>query len=139
MYRRILLPLDLTDRHGPTLERAAELAPQLDAEIRLLHVVATIAGLDFESQQDFYQRLYDISQQKLSAAAAQLTDRGNRVVFTTTYGNRGDEILKYALDHDIDLMIIRSEAISAEEPRSGLASLSWKLGLLARCDVLLVK
>jgi nucleotide-binding universal stress UspA family protein len=139
MYRRILLPLDLTDRHRPALQRATELAAQCDAEIRLLHVVATIAGLDFDSQQDFYQRLYESSQQKLAAAAAELSASGHRVEFATTYGNRGDEILKYARDQNIDLMIVHSQAFTAEEPRGGLASLSWKLGLLAGCDVLLVK
>lgn len=58
---------------------------------------------------------------------------------TTTYGNRGDEILQYAIDQEIDLMIVRSPALTPEDPRRGLASLSWKLGMLAGCDVLLVK
>lgn len=138
MYRRILLPLDLTDHHGPALRRAAELSAASEAEIRLLHIVATIAGLDFESQQDFYQRLYDTSQEKLAAAAAQFAPE-QRVEFTTLYGNRGDEILKYALQEEIDLMILRAQVVDAEQPRSGLASLSWKLGLLAHCDVLLVR
>jgi nucleotide-binding universal stress UspA family protein len=139
MYKRILLPLDLTDRHGAALRRAAEVAAHSDAQIRLLHVVATIAGLDFDSQQDFYGRLYDTSQSKLAAAAAQLAAQGHHVEFATVYGNRGDEILKYAVEQDIDLMIVRAQALNTEAPQSGLASLSWKLGLLTNCDVLLVK
>lgn len=139
MYKRILLPLDLTEHHGPALERASEIAQQSEAEIRLLHVVETVAGVDFESEQEFYHRFHERSQTKLAATAAQLTEKGCSVEFTTTYGNRGDEIIQYAMDEEIDLMIVRSPALTPDDPRRGLASLSWKLGILARCDVLLVK
>lgn len=139
MYQRILLPLDLTEHHAHALERAAELAKRSDAELRLLHVVETVAGVDFESEQDFYRRFYERSQEKLAAKADQLTKQGCSVEFTTTYGNRGDEILQYAIEQEIDLMIVSSPALKPEDPRRGLASLSWKLGILAPCDVLLVK
>lgn len=139
MYTRILLPLDLTDHNGPVLERASELAGQSEAEIRLLHVIETVAGVDFESEPEFYRRFHETSQEKLTAAAAQLTAQGHSVEFTTTYGNRADEIIQHATDQAIDLMVLRSPAFKLEDPRKGLASLSWKLGVLAPCDVLLVK
>lgn len=139
MYARILLPLDLTDHNGSALKRASEIARPSNAEIRLLHVVETVAGVELDSDEEFYRRFFENSQEKLAAAAAQLREQGHTVEFTTTYGSRGDKILEYAIDQDVDLMIVRSPALSPEEPRKGLASLSWKLGLLARCDVLLVK
>lgn len=139
MYARILLPLDLTDHNGPVLKRASELAHQSGAQIRLMHVIETVAGVDFESEPEFYRRFHETSQEKLSTAAAQLTAQGHSVEFTTTYGNRGDEIIEYVIDQEIDLMIVRSPAITPEDPRKSLASLSWKLGILASCDVLLVK
>lgn len=139
MYARILLPLDLTDHNGSALKRASEIARASNAQLWLLHVVETVAGVEIESDEEFYRRFFENSQEKLSAAAAQLRSQGLAVEFTTTYGSRGDKILEHTLENDIDLMIVRSPALSPEEPRKGLASLSWKLGLLARCDVLLVK
>ena len=139
MYQRILLPLDLTEHHAHALERAVDIAKRSEAEIRLLHVVETVAGVDFDSEQDFYRRFYERSQEKLAAKADQLTAQGCTVEFATTYGNRGDEIVQYAIEQEIDLMIVSSPALKADDPRRGLASLSWKLGILAPCDVLLVK
>lgn len=139
MYAKILLPLDLTDHNAEVLRRASELARASSGEIHLLHVVETIAGVEFEDDPEFYRRFSEASQEKLSTAAAQLRSQGHRVEFTTSYGSRGDQILEYTVEHEIELMIVRSPALAAEEPRKGLASLSWKLGLLARCDVLLVK
>jgi hypothetical protein len=48
MFKKILLPIDLTDRHGRVLVVAAELATQSGGEVILLHVIETIAGLAME-------------------------------------------------------------------------------------------
>jgi nucleotide-binding universal stress UspA family protein len=53
MFRRILLPLDLTDKHDGALKRAAELARQSGGEISLLHVIERIPGLEAEEDQQF--------------------------------------------------------------------------------------
>ena len=45
MFHKILLPLDLTDRHQAALALAAELAGAQEGEIVLLHVIEVPPGL----------------------------------------------------------------------------------------------
>jgi hypothetical protein len=65
MFRNILLPLDLTDRHQQALDVSAELAGRGAAAITLLHVIETIAGLSPSEEKDFYGRLERVARSHL--------------------------------------------------------------------------
>ena len=43
MFKKILVPVDLTDVHQPALDIAARLAKENDGEVTLLHVVEVIS------------------------------------------------------------------------------------------------
>jgi nucleotide-binding universal stress UspA family protein len=45
MFTKILVPVDLSNRHQQALEAAANLAKQSGAEITLLHIIEVITGL----------------------------------------------------------------------------------------------
>jgi nucleotide-binding universal stress UspA family protein len=53
MFQRILLPVDLSDRHQPALNAATDLAAQSRAEITVLHVIEVIPGLPIEEDRPF--------------------------------------------------------------------------------------
>ena len=53
MFKKILLPLDLTDRHAAALQLAAELARQGGGEVTLLHVVEVIPAYDIAENTSF--------------------------------------------------------------------------------------
>ena len=55
MFKKILLPIDLSDRHDQALRLAVDLARASGGEVVLLHVVEVIAGLPGE--EEFYGRL----------------------------------------------------------------------------------
>ncbi|HEY8504342.1 MAG TPA: universal stress protein, partial [Gemmataceae bacterium] len=57
MFKKILLPVDLSDRHGRALEMAADLAARDGGELLLLHVVEEIPGLGRDEDPAFYERL----------------------------------------------------------------------------------
>jgi nucleotide-binding universal stress UspA family protein len=139
MYKKILLPLDLADDQPRVLETAAELARRAEGEILLLHVVQTIPGLSIDAERDFYGQLEATSQEFLTKLSNTLTDRGIRTRMRVLNGNRGEQVLDYATDNQIDLIIMRSPRIDPSTARSGVGSLSWKIGLFAPCDVLLVR
>ncbi len=75
MFQKILLPLDLTDKHRAALDTAAELARQNQGELLLLHVVEVIPGLSGEEEQGFYQRLQQVARTHLGRLAAALTKK----------------------------------------------------------------
>jgi len=56
MFRKLLLPVDLSDRHQPALNVAIELAGPT-GEVMLLHVIEVIPGLDLEEDKAFYAHL----------------------------------------------------------------------------------
>jgi nucleotide-binding universal stress UspA family protein len=139
VYRKILLPLDLADDHQKVIDIAAEFARQAEGEVLLLHVVQTIPGLSIDAERDFYGQLETTSQEFLTKLSKAFTDQGIRTKMRVLNGNRGEQVLDYATDNQVDLIIMRSPRINPSTARSGVGSLSWKIGLLAPCDVLLVR
>ena len=139
MYRKILLPLDLADDHQKVIDIAAEFARQAEGEVLLLHVVQTIPGLSIDAERDFYGQLEATSQEFLTKLSNRFTEQGIRTRMRVLNGNRGEQVLDYATDNQVDLIIMRSPRINPSTARSGVGSLSWKIGLLAPCDVLLVR
>jgi nucleotide-binding universal stress UspA family protein len=139
MYRKVLLPLDLADDHQRAIATACEFARQANAEILLLHVVQTIPGLPMDTERDFYGQLEAASQEFLTKISKMITDQGIATGVRILKGNRGEQVLHCAAENQVDLIIMRSPQINSESARSGLGSLSWKIGLLAPCDVLLIR
>jgi nucleotide-binding universal stress UspA family protein len=139
MFKNILLPVDLSNRHGPALEAATELAKQSGGEITLLHVIEVIAGLSMEEERDFYKRLEKRANEHLARLADHL--RQQQVPWRTEilYGPRGSDVVGYAAKTGSDLIVLTSPPIDPKNPTAGWGSLSYKISLFAPCPVLLVK
>ena len=58
MFKQILLPLDLTDKHQAAFDLAVKLTRESGGTIVLLHVIEVIAGLPVDEEKTFYQRLH---------------------------------------------------------------------------------
>ena len=56
MFRRILVPTDLTKRADKALDVALTLAAPGTSRVTLLHVIETFRGLEFEEMKPFYQK-----------------------------------------------------------------------------------
>ena len=82
MFKNILVPIDLTNKHQRTLDTAAELAAQAAGTVTLLHVVELIPGLGLEEERPFYDRLEQMVRKHFEhlvpqfAAPARLAHRG---------------------------------------------------------------
>lgn len=138
MFKNILVPLDLTDRHRPALAIAAELAEPSSGEVVLLHVIEVIAGLSRDEESDFYNRLERAARAHLTRQAQTLTDRRIACRMEIQYGDRAREIARYAADANVALIVLTAPQIEPDKP-SSWGSLSYKVSILARCPVLLVK
>jgi nucleotide-binding universal stress UspA family protein len=139
MFKKILLPVDLSNRHGPALEIGQNLARQNRAEIILLHVIELIAGLSMGEEKDFYQKLEKVAEARLKKLEARVGLRkvphSRRILF----GHRGPTIIKYAKELGADLIVLTAPQVDLRNPSAGWGSLSYKVSILARCPVLLVK
>jgi len=139
MFKRILLPVDLTDRHQQALDVAAELAAQSGGAIALLHVIETIAGLSLEEEKDFYNRLDRAARTHLDRLGKVLEKHKIFWRPEVCYGNRTSECVRYAMETATDLIILTAPRIDLAKPKPGLGSMSYAIGILSQCPVLLVK
>jgi nucleotide-binding universal stress UspA family protein len=139
MFKTILVPVDLSDTHQQAIEIAGRLAHASDGQVTLLHVVEVIPGLWVEEERDFYDRIEAAARDHLTRLGRQLEEtpvpRREEVIF----GNRAEEIVRYAMEVGIDLIVLTSHRIDLKNPGAGWGTLSYKIGILSQCPVLLVK
>jgi nucleotide-binding universal stress UspA family protein len=139
MFKKILLPVDLSKKHQQAVDTAAELARQSGGEVVVLHVIEVIPGLSMEEEKDFYSRLEKAAQKHVTKLAAHLKSRQVAATTEILYGNRGWEIVHYATGRNVDLILFTAPRPDPSNPASGWGSLSYKISVLSPCPVLLVK
>jgi nucleotide-binding universal stress UspA family protein len=139
MLKHILLPVDLTDKHQKAVAAAADLAAQFGADVTLLHVVELIPGIAAEEEKDFYKRLERIARKHLERLSAGLTERQVSCRGEVLFGNRTVEVVRHAGERGVDLIVVTAPQVTPANPAAGWGSLSYKIGALAACPVLLVK
>lgn len=138
MFERIVVPADLTERNREAVEMARDVvAPS--GSVCLLHVIETIPGVSVDEEKAFYEKL----EHKASAFLATLGDilekSGLDWTAEVVYGSRAHSILDEAKKLDADLIVVRSHRVAGERSDQGYGTLSYQIGIMAECPVLLVK
>jgi nucleotide-binding universal stress UspA family protein len=141
---RILVPTDLSEFSKHAMRYGCEFANRFDAELHLLNIVQDVVamvpepGMAFPAPGEYLQEL----QQASTKALAELPDptwlRGVNVVRHVRIGTPFLEIVRYAKETGIDLIVIGTHG------RSGLAhvllgSTAEKVVRKAHCPVLTVR
>jgi nucleotide-binding universal stress UspA family protein len=139
VFKNILVPVDLTDAHQPVLEIASRLAKENDGEVTLLHVVEVIAEVCAEEDRGFYTRLEQTARDHLARLGHYVAERGVPRREEVVFGHRAPEIVRYAGEVGADLIVLKSHRIDLQNPSAGWGTVSYKVGILAQCPVLLVK
>ncbi len=139
MFQKILVPVDLTDVHQPALDIAARLAQGSAGAVTLLHVIEVIAEVWAVEDRDFYDRLEHKARDHLARLGQYLGARAVPRREEVVFGNRAPEIVRYAVEEGIDLIVLKSHRIDLEHPSAGWGTVSYKVSILAQCPVLLVK
>lgn len=139
MFKRLLLPLDLTDKHTRAVATAIDLAQQSAGSVVLLHVIELIPGLPREEDPAFYDRLVQQAQAHLDAIAPAFADRRIPCEAVIAFGNRVQETARSAVQNQCDLIIVTAPMFDPSNPVAGWGSLSVKISVLTPTPVLLVK
>lgn len=139
MFKHILVPTDLTDRNKKAMEIAVKMALENSARITLLHVVETIDDADTEDFRKFYKQLGIRAGRTMDGIIEEC--RLGEVVIDkqVLFGRRVHEILNFANLHGIDLIIMSSHRLELENASQGWGTISFKVGVLSHCPVMLVK
>jgi nucleotide-binding universal stress UspA family protein len=139
MFKKILVPIDLTDKYGRTLEVAAHMAAQARGEVTLLHVIELIPGLSMEEERPFYDRLERLARKHFERLVPLLAERKVPWHTQVLYGPRAATVIRHAMEAGTDLIVVASHAIDLNNPAAGWSTLSYQISILSQCPVLLVK
>lgn len=139
MFSHILVPTDFTDKSLKALDIAKKLAENEGTKITLLHVIETLDDAAFEEFEDFYEKIERRAHREMDAV---LRDHGTpetRIEKELVYGKRAEEIVRYSDQNSVDLIVLASHKIDPDNPAKGWSTISYKVGVLSGCPVMMVK
>jgi universal stress protein A len=140
---RILLPTDFSERAAEATKYACALAEQFGAELHVIHVVPNpdIAMFDFGISPELGERILhakESAEKELNRYVDPSWAEGRTVVTKVLEGPAFVEIIRYARENDVDLVVLGTHG------RTGLAhvllgSVAEKVVRKAPCPVLTVR
>ena len=139
MFKHILVPSDLTERNRKAMDIAVKMALVNEAAITLLHVVETMEEADSDDFKKFYKQLGTRAGRVIDKLIAQYGPKSVSIEKRILYGKRVFEILNFAAEHQVDLIIMSSHKLDPENAAEGWGTISFKVGVLSHCPVMLVK
>ena len=124
IIKKILVPVDGSDNADKAIEFAANLAEKDDARVHLIYVVKPVAypgdyvamaphtsSTDATSPGQI-DRSEDIGKHIILAAETKAREKGvNNIESTTIKGDPSEEILRYAKDADVDIIVMGSRGL----------------------------
>jgi nucleotide-binding universal stress UspA family protein len=139
MFQRILIPVDLSERSRAAVDIGRDLAKQNAARLILIHVIETIEYISFGEMRDFYERLEHSAREGMKELSAGFAASGIEAETVIVFGKRHHEIITYASENQIDLIVMSSHRVDPDRPAANFGSISYRVAVLSPCAVLLVK
>lgn len=139
MFHHILLPTDLSGHTARAADMARDMARAAAERITLFHVIETVSGATYDEFAAFYRELEGRASAHLIALASRFEGSDVDVARTVVYGKPAEEIVRFAVDNQVDLIVLASHKVDPSRAGQGWGTLSYKIGVLAPCTVLLVK
>ena len=111
MFDRVLLPTDGSDAVRPAVETALDIAETYDATLHVLFIVdqpvsVSGTGEGFSGLDNLLNALEEEGHQATDAVVDQAKDSNIETTAAVRRGNPHDDILTYATEHDIDLIVM---------------------------------
>ncbi len=139
MFKHILIPVSRVAEVEKALELAVDMLMKESGEITLLHVIELIQDMPYEEFKSFYDGLEQQGEEDLKAAQRKYEERGMEINAQIVFGQRVKEILGYAERERVDLIVLQSHPIDLTDPTRGWGTISYRVAILSRCPVMLVK
>jgi len=142
--KKVLLPTDFSDYSDAARAYACSFVEKFEAELHLLHVLQDLVamapepGMAFPPPGDYMKELQESAEQALAKRPGDEVSADVTVLREVRHGTPFLEIIRYAKEHDVDLIVMGTHG------RSGLAhvllgSVAEKVVRKAPCPVLTVR
>ncbi len=139
MFRRILVPVDFSPRSLRAVRAAIRVAVTTRARTTLLHVIERLDDDESGALGSFYRKLESAAREKMKKLVAPFSGKGLPVRAEILYGRPVGEILRFAQGDGTDLIVMSSHKLPLRRSGENWGTVSYKVGILSRCPVLLVK
>jgi len=139
MFKNILVPTDLSKKSVKALDIAIKMSSESNSKITLLHVIETIEDADYEEFGEFYEKLKTRAERKMDEMVHNKKIEQSAVRKEIAFGKRVKEIVRFAYENGIDLIILTSHKIEKIDAADGWATISYRVGILSHCPVMMVK
>jgi nucleotide-binding universal stress UspA family protein len=139
MFHRILVPTDFSEQSKRAMDIALAISNLYNGCVTLLHVIEIIADSTFAEFESFYTKLEDRARKNMDDWAEAAAGSGVKIEKKIIYGNRTGEIVRFAEENQVDLIVLNSHKIDVNEPTLGWGTISYKVSILSSCPVMLVK
>jgi nucleotide-binding universal stress UspA family protein len=139
MFKHILIPVSRVAEVAKALELAVDMLKNSQADITLLHVIELVQDMPYEEFESFYDELEQQGEADLQIAKERYKQREVEVKTRVMFGQRVKEILSFAERESVDLLLLQSHPIDLTDPAKGWGTISYRVALLAKCPVMLVK
>ena len=136
MFKKILVPVDFSDKNLAALDRAYQLAKWSHGTVTLVHVIEKVENIPEEEMKPFYHRLERNAQNKMKEFAKTFAVHGIPVIEKFIFGKRAEEIIRTAIQDETDLIVLSSHRVN---PAERWGTVSYQVALLSPLPVLLVK
>jgi nucleotide-binding universal stress UspA family protein len=138
MYEDILLPTDGSESMDAVIEHVTDIAARRDATVHALYVIddRSFLTLQEEMKGDVVDGLRAEGETATTDAASRLEAEGVTVRTAIRQGNPADEVLAYAADAGVDLVVMGTHG--ADYERNMLGSVSQKVVTMSSAPVLTV-
>ncbi|MDA1183533.1 MAG: universal stress protein [Acidobacteria bacterium] len=107
--------------------------------LTLFHAIETITGASYDEFRSFYRELEGRAARHLEGLAVRCEGAGLHVQCTVVLGRPAEEIVRFASEEQVDLIVLASHRVDGASSGRDWGTLSYKVGVLAPCPVLLVK
>ncbi|HIG43008.1 MAG: universal stress protein [bacterium] len=138
-YKNILVPLNFSEQNDKALEAVADIIGDVHVTLTLMHVIEPISVSDDSETADFLSQLRDNAQEALQERKKRFEGLDVAVTCENRVGNRTRELITYADDNNVDLIVLSSHPLRGSEPSKFVASISYQVAVLANCAILLLK
>jgi nucleotide-binding universal stress UspA family protein len=139
MFDHLLVPVDLGEGNERQLRAVLALAGGARGRVTLLHVIQRVPRIPARELRGFYARLARTSRRRLARVAARLAAAGLSVRTVVLVGDPPAAIVRSAAKRRVSLIVMGSHRPEPARPGGGWGTTSYKVGLLCRCPILLVK
>jgi nucleotide-binding universal stress UspA family protein len=140
MYDTILLPTDGSDRAAEALDHAIGAAQAHGADLHVLSAVdeRVVLAADIEEKSDIRDELLEEATTAVEELASRARNAGVTVTTATPEGVPYREILSYASEAEIDLVVMGTHGRTGREKRLNLGSTTERVVKAADRPVLVV-